>query len=281
MTPYMKKLPVILLTAGLATHYAWHWGGYPEDYRPFLYRQFVPLIARAISFVSGLALDNAVVVTIILCAFGFVFASYYLFNSFFPDDPRANWFALVMVLTLFILASYPKHTYDIPTAMFFSLALALLARRQLMPFALVFPLICLNRETAFLLTILFAVYFYRRLDRRSYWLALIYQGTVYLAIRSVLIWAFADAPGRPFVFRPLENWERHINAGFTNQIFLLFLIAVTVILATRWQRAPALMRTAFCVFTPVLAVLYFVFGWSFEVRVFIELLPIVAVIGSS
>jgi hypothetical protein len=277
----MKKVPVILLTAGVATHYAWHWGGYPEDYRPFIYRQFVPVAARAISFISGLAPDHAVVVTIILCALGFVFASYYLFSAFYPMDPRANWFVLVMVLTLFVLASYPKHTYDIPTGMFFALALALLQRRHLHLYAGIFPLICLNRETAFLLPILFGVYFYRKLDRRSYWFYMIYQGMVYLTIRVVLAWAFADTPGHPFAFRLVENLERYASGPFTTQIFLLFLVALTFILVTKWRRAPVLMRTGFLVFTPLLVVLYFCFGWSFEVRVFIELIPIIGIISAS
>jgi len=272
---------VVLLTAGLATHYAWHWGGYSEDYRPFIYRQFVPLAAQAISFISGLAPDSAVVVTIILCSLGFVFASYYLFGSFFPEDPRANWFVLVMVLTLFVLASYPKHTYDIPTGMFFTLALALIQRRHLQLHAWLFPFICLNRETAILLTLLFALYFYRRLDRRLYWFHLIYQALVYLSIRIALMIAFADTPGHPLVFRLLENLERYTRGPFATQIFLLFLVALTFILATKWQRAPALMQTSFLVFTPLLVALYFCFGWSFEVRVFIELLPVVGVIGSS
>ena len=277
-------LPVIPLTIGLSFWYAWEclrMSASIELERPYVYRQFVPLAARLISRLTAITVNQAVIVVIVLCALVFTFAAHDLFRLFYPTDPRASRFALVMIGLLFLLAAFPRHTYDIPTGMFFTLALVLIRREHLKLYALLFPLICLNRETAFLLTLLFAVYFYRTLDRRSYWLYLMYQGIVYIVIRVVLTWAFANMPGHPFSFRLIENLERYASGPFTTQIFLLFLVALTFLLVIKWQRAPALMRTAFLVLTPPLVVLYFCFGWSFEVRVFIELLPVIGIISTA
>jgi hypothetical protein len=274
----------VLAAFALASWYAWQWIGMEalETERPFVYRQFVPLAAGGIRALSGLPINQAVVVVIVVCSVTFVFAARYLYNSFYATGSlHADRFALLMAGLLFLLAAYPKHTYDVPTAMFFTLALALLKKGRFKLYAWLFPLVCLNRETAILLTVLFAVYFYRRLDRRVYWIYMGYQTVVYVLIRLALMWIFAGEPGQPFYFRPMENWKIYTSAIFTTNIFLLFVIAVGYILFLKWRSSPALMRSAFLVFTPLLAVSYLLLGVSFEIRVFIELLPVVGMIAAS
>lgn len=187
-------------------------------------------------------------------------------------------FVLGMVSILFLLIMADRQLYDLPAAFFMTVALVLMQRRKLGIYAFLFPLICLNRETAILLTVLFAVYFFRRLERRIYLIHVIYQLAMYIAIRLVLLWIFADAQGTSFYFRPIENLQLYAREFVASHMFLLLIVVVMGIVAARWRHAPELIRTAFLIFAPTLAVVYLCFGVSFEIRVFVELLPVVAMI---
>ena len=273
-------LPVAAL---LAFAYAADWldDGGMELGRPFVYRQLVPLAARLLSPV--LDVGPAVVLVTILCAMGFALSVRSLYRSFYPDETslRADIFTLASLALLFLTIIMPKHNYDVPTAFLFTLSLALLARGHLGAYAALFPLVCLNRETAFLLPLLFAVYFYKQLEARTYWTLLGYQALVFVGMRLALMWIFAGADGSVFYFRPLENLQLYAQAPVTTNFFLLFFLAVGYLVRVQWGSAPRLMRTACLVFAPLLLVLYLVLGTSFEIRVFVELLPAVLVIAAS
>jgi hypothetical protein len=193
----------------------------------------------------------------------------------------ADLFVLGMVSILFLLITADKQLYDLPAVFFMTVSLVLMQRRKLRIYAFLFPFICLNRETAILLTVLFAVYFFRRLERRTYLIHVIYQLAVYIAIRLTLLWMFSDAQGTPLYFRPGENLQLYAQEFVASHMFLLLVVAVLGIVAARWRYAPELIRTAFLIFTPALAVVYICFGVSFEIRVFVELLPVVAMIAVS
>src|ERR1043165_6626612 len=115
------------------------------------------------------------------------------------NDLRAGLVSGLAVEILLLLAVFPRQVqiYDMPTAMFFALGLLFLERRQLTAFSVIYPLSCLNRETTILLTLLFAVHFYRTLDRRSYWAHLAFQCVVYAVIFVTIRLIFANAPGQP------------------------------------------------------------------------------------
>lgn len=53
--------------------------------KPYVYRQFVPLASEAITRLTHMAPDAAVVLVLVLCAAGFAIASYYLFVTFHEE----------------------------------------------------------------------------------------------------------------------------------------------------------------------------------------------------
>jgi hypothetical protein len=277
-------LACLAITLPLAIWYVWLWtDSYSlELERPYIYRQFVPLAAGLISRLSGVNIHHSVVTIVFLCSTAYVFSSYELYRSFHrkSSPQEAARFVLGNVAVLFLIIGHPKHTYDVPTALFFTLALGWLQRGRFARYACLYPLICLNRETAFLLTLLFAIYFIRRLDVRTYRLYLMYQVLIYGIIRVLLVYSFADVPGLPFWFRPLENLSLYASAPVKTQLFLLATLLIAWIVSMKWSRAPSLMRVAFAVFTPALVIMYLVAGVTFEIRVFVELLPVIAIIGS-
>jgi hypothetical protein len=273
-------LPIPLL---LSILYIGPWIGpfFPESERPYVYRQFVPLAVRAIRSVSDSSWVQSVAMVLLLCAVGFAIISYQLYLSFDEHHTRAVRFAVISLFFLLLISAFPKHTYDVPTAMFFALALLLVARRQLLAYMLLFPFMCVNRETSILLTILFAIYFWRKLDRRTYLALLAVQVLIFLAIRLTLTWTFADLPGSDIWIRPGRNWQMYVNDRPATILFLLAAGLLACLVESKWNRAPELARTAFLIFAPLLGALYFLSGVSFEIRVFVELVPVVALLVSA
>jgi hypothetical protein len=76
------------LTLLLAWLYAeiWRFDISFETTRPYVYRQFVPLSAAVLVWLTGLSLNQAVVLVVILCSLGFAFAARYLYGSFHEKD---------------------------------------------------------------------------------------------------------------------------------------------------------------------------------------------------
>lgn len=194
---------------------------------------------------------------------------------------RADLVVILALAALLLIGIFPQHVYDVPTAMFFTLALLFFQRRQLRTYACLFPLVCLNRETAILLVLLFAVYFASRLPAREYLFFLLFQLVIYAAVFAALRLAFADAPGQALSISLADNLRTYAGSPLSTALLLGLVGAVGALVARKWYRAPALMRTALLVFAPILVVMYLLVGRSFEVRVFIELVPVVAIIATS
>jgi len=165
--------------------------------------------------------------------------------------------------------------YDMSTAMFTAFLLGWLARGKLGPYHATFPFACANRETAFLLIIVFAVYGLGRLTVFSWIKAVGYQALVFLGIRIFLFLHFASSPGEPFWFRPVENLQMYIDSPVQSIMYLLGTFLVMWVCLRRWKQQPALLRIAFAVMAPCLAILYLIFGYTFEVRAFAEVYPVV------
>jgi hypothetical protein len=197
------------------------------------------------------------------------------------NDLRAEMFVIVMMAAAVSLSMFQRKVYDLPTALFFTLTLAFFQRRQLRAYALLFPLATLNRETSILLTLLFAVYFFRRLDRRAYLLHLVYQLVIYGTITIALRVIFADLPGQSVYFQLPTNLQLYRRAPIGATVLFLSMLAILALVWIKWRRAPQLARTAFLVFAPLLTLFFFLVGWGFEVRFFLELLPVVMIVGVS
>ena len=170
--------------------------------------------------------------------------------------------------------------YDLSTALFMSFLLDWLARGNLVHYHAMFPLACLNRETAFFLIIIFAVYGLRRLTIASWIQGVGYQAFVFLGIRILPMLYFASSPGEQFLFRPVENLQMYIDAPVQGALYLLGTLFVLWTCLRKWYRLPALLRTAFLIMAPSLAILYLLVGYTFEIRVFAEIYPVIVTMGT-
>lgn len=196
------------------------------------------------------------------------------------EDLRDFIVAAAAVELFMILFFLEAKVYDLATALFFAVSLGLLASGKLIEYLMLFPFACLNRETSFLLTVIFVVYFYNRLALRDWSMGVGYQVLAFAIVRLSLMAIFADSPGMPFLFRLQENIADHLKYPGRSLLFLAGVLITVWLCARHWYTKPLLLRTAFVVLAPALMALYLLFGWAFELRVFAELYPVVVVLAT-
>jgi len=185
------------------------------------------------------------------------------------------------VLVFCLLFFRESKVYDIPTAVSFALGLACMARGMWREYVWVFILGCVNRETMALLTLVFAVYFFRRMGRGVWLGGIALQALIWVLVRiQVMVW-FAARDGVEFLYLPLENVAAFMRVPWQGAVHWAGFALVIWLCLRHWQRKPALLRTAFAVLMPALLVFYLVLGVAFEVRVFAEVFPVVWVLAFS
>lgn len=191
------------------------------------------------------------------------------------DDLRIFLLAAAGVLVFMIVFLYFCKPYDLATGMFFAFALGLLARGRLLFYLGVFALASLNRETTFLLIMVFAIFFFFRLPWRRYLLWVFLQALLLVLVRLTITTLYASNPGASMRFEPLSNFQHFLQDPLLSLSDLVMLALVLWMCARRWKEAPQLLRVALVVMLPLQLVLYLVLGNSFEIRVFAEVYPVV------
>ena len=227
---------------------------------------------------------------LLLFAIGFAFALWWLARlTLDVSGPAAD---VIPVVTLFALPGfygYGSMLYDLPALFLFTLGLAFIAARRLWLYALVFAVCVLNKETALLLTLVWAIFERRRSKPGQLALGVGLQVGFWLVVRGLLLWSFRNNPGEPiaihlfrnaqvlavpgnwFLFRPVTGWLV-LPMGF-NVLYILGFVGSLFAL----KRAPQFLKDAFWVAVPVI-VLTWLFGNVDEMRVYYELLPIVVLV---
>ncbi len=263
----------------------WHGLSYMLNgtaWKPYVTRALIPLITRLVISVLPLQPEVVIAGLMFLSLVGFVFAFRYLLATFWHAGVLLDGLALFSIIALLpLMATFSRQMYDFTTLFFFTLGLGLLARRQWGWFLGIFPLACLNRETTFLLSIVFAVHFYPLVKRSFFVKMLAAQALIFIAIRAPLLWLFKDNPGNAIeVFLPVQLYVLSQIAAFSaiGLLALLFVIcglALLGLMLYRWNDKPLFLRHAAVVIVPLLVISYLLFGLPFEIRVFYEAYPVV------
>ena len=195
------------------------------------------------------------------------------------NDDLMEFLAAILAVEVFMMIFFlDSKVYDLSTAMFFAFGLGFLARGLFAEFYVMFPLTCLNRETSFLLIVIVAIYFFRRLSYASWIIGILYQILAFMITRLWMMEIFANSPGESYYFRPVEIFGDHLERPWQSLILVSSVILVVWMCTRNWREKPMLLRTAFVVLAPSLTMMYFLFGWVFEIRVFAEVYPVVWVL---
>ncbi|NLI15565.1 MAG: hypothetical protein GX409_04680, partial [candidate division Zixibacteria bacterium] len=189
-------------------------------HKPFVYRTLLPTLIRGVEFVTPQSLVNAVNgalsefllnqsrtanlpidKTIALTRSGYRIVVFEILNlafligflyclrnlgkalKLFP----ASWSDLVplgIVVALPIYFNYGNFIYDFAALFFFSLGLILLYKQNWKWYLPIFGLAVSNKETAILLTVIYALYYYNQIPRKQYWQLLIIQAVIFIVIKT-------------------------------------------------------------------------------------------------
>lgn len=239
-----------------------------QNSKPYIVRVLAPLIARW--FVAlGARDDIAVILVIALSGIAFVFALRYLIQSLY--QPKHLELIVLLGLSIFVILfeNYRK-IYDLSTAFFFTLGLALMVRHRILAYLIVFALATLNRETTILMTGVFVVYFYNKMERTSFLKTVLAQVLIFVVIQSAIRYLFSGVGGSNVWFA----FEQNVIAYLDNPIRLIVDLGILALIGwttlRQWNIKPVFLRASFLTLAPTLVVLYLVCGQAFEYRVFAE-----------
>ncbi|HSL45189.1 MAG TPA: hypothetical protein VK897_17280 [Anaerolineales bacterium] len=270
-------------------------------FRPAIYRVLIPSLAKVIAnlvpgqvseFFARLpegtgikrAFDNlsndmyhgeavSALVLIYLSIVGFVLVQ----RRFLKELGYSQTEQAVLPFTLAALtlpfSVYFAYVYDLPQVFLFTVCALFLYQEKWTFYLLFLTVALLNKETAFFLVIIFAVYHFRRLPRNKFLVLLGAQLVIFLILRAILLYAYRDNPGVTIFWSYRYHLDQYRAHPSTLIVTLFLLGAITFLMAKNWQKKPAFLRSASIVF-PFTVVLFFLAGMPMEFRVFLDILPV-------
>lgn len=195
----------------------------------------------------------------------------------FPSRAIYFWSVLYpLTLIVFFLAAY---VYDFPSLVLFSAALYTLAPpkpnehhplSQWLFYLALFTLATLNKETGLLLLLVYALVYFGKLKMAEFVQWATAQAVIYAGIRYWLLNLYSNNPGSAVEY----YWPLYLEFPLLLLISLLALAVLCFFIARNWHRKPLFLRQALIMSAPLL-LLYFLFGYPFEIRVFLEAYPVV------
>lgn len=264
----------LVLIQRLGFHYV-HIISQSLEVKPGVFRALIPILSQTAESITGITSVFWMGMFVVLSAVGVFYSIRYLHSTFsFEAYPDTVAFSATMVIFVITLAE--MHVYDFASGMFTALCMALIARRHFIWFYILFPIATLNRETTFLLTIFFFIYGYFYIPRLHWILGSAYQTIMYFLVRVLTLSMFADVPGSLY----WSTWDHIITTYRT--LYLQTFILITLIIAMLfmvfrgWKQKPEFLRIAFLVIFPLQVILHFTVGMPFEIRVFVESVPLAA-----
>jgi hypothetical protein len=244
---------------------------YSLDERPYVYRVLLPFLSRTLEKITNIDIDYCMGFLFVLSGVFFYFSAKYLYEAFSESGDLPAFFGFQALLLITLVET---KVYDYATAAFFALSLGLLARGKHGVFLLVFPFATLNRETTFLLTLFYAVYFFGKLPLQKYLASLSVQTSVYLSIKFITASVFSENGGQGVYF----GFPETVSIYTEYWPALLVLVPFVYLVIRSWKQVPVFMRIAVFVLLPVQVILHLLFGKAFEVRVFAESMFLVSLL---
>lgn len=241
-----------------------------------------PLFATAINNLSDHTPETLpawLAVFLMLAALiGSVFALQLLMRKLgFPSRAIYFWSALYpLTFMVFFLAAY---IYDFPSLFLFSAALYTLAPpkpneshslHKWLLYLVLFSLATLNKETSLLLLLVYALVYFGKLKTAEFVQWATAQAVIYAGVRYWLLNLYSNNPGSAVEY----YWPLYLEYPLLLLISLLALVLLCFFIVRGWNSKPLFLRRALVISAP-LVLLYFLFGYPLEIRVFLEAYPVV------
>jgi hypothetical protein len=239
--------------------------------QPYVYRILLPVLAyigtqlvpvHPLVF-HGIAMYAAFV--------GFVVALRQIALLFWKPSRLLNYFLLLSIPLIIPLTLNHQYIYDLPTLCLFTFGVLCLFQKRWIWYITIFTIATLNKETSLFLIIMFVSCYISSHASRTFWQVLLAQLLIYGTVRLLLVYAFHGTPGG------MVEWHflNHIHSYFTQPIrTFTHLIAVGVIIfciTKNIHDKPLILRRVVMVTAPIITILYLLFGYPYELRVYFEI----------
>ncbi|HEU4325423.1 MAG TPA: hypothetical protein VFS21_19925 [Roseiflexaceae bacterium] len=247
-------------------------------YRPFVYRVLVPLLSEAASRIVPLALPTYYTIFAGLSLFGFVVALRVLAQSFWQPSPLVDYvvFLAIPLITPFTLEY--SHPYDLPILCLFTWGIICIVQRRWGAFLLCYTIACFNKETTLFLSLILVATHYPEVIRGTYNKLLCMQLSIYAIVRGSLVYIFRENPGATMDYHLTDHLIIYAANPGRTLIYLVGLVFVAVLVARQWHHKPAFLRRSLLVVLPPMVVLFALFGFPYELRVFYEIYSLVVLL---
>ncbi len=209
-----------------------------------------------------------------LFLFGFLYAFRRLLTEIYlSPDWFTNFISLTALLALPTMFQYYSYIYDFPTLFLFTLGLLLMIKHKWSYFLVLFFISCFNKETVILLTMIFAIHFYKneKVNYRLYFQLLAVQLIIFISVKILLYFLFLNNPGGLVEFHLLDRNYLIFN-GYSLTAFVVWLIIILAIFS-KWKAKPEFLKDALWIAVP-LVILTFFLGYLDELRDYYEVFPI-------
>ena len=273
-------------------------------YKPFVYRTLLPTTVRLISSMTpnqyrhafneiageqysalfknfgwetSAAYEYNIALILMLVSFmGFAHygAKLVMLTCKLEETPIAR--GLLVFSILLCLPPFFKYTsfpYDPPQMFLFTMALYLLATSRYRNFIFVFIACCINKETAILLILLYAIIGYKKFSSPwHYWGILFGLIGGYAGIKFLFTLGFRSNPGSFVELQFFHNVDL-LTRGWTFTNVSVISIVI-LLLFYQWKEKPIFLKVSFlCIFPPLIIMTLFL-GFIDEWRGYYEAYPI-------
>lgn len=258
-------------TYWLGTGNMWQVGRYASLSlsKPWVYRQLVPILARLLG--NLVPLDIALVAIVTLSGVSFYLALRSLI--LYINDTVSELKILLFFLAGILLLQNERLPYDMMTGFLWTLGLLFIVQHKHIAFMILFPFVCLNRiDTAPLLIVAYWLRF------PNNWGEVLGCLAAFVVTYTGLHIYFTDNPGSPAWIEPWLNVLRFWNNPWRALLHFFATVVIFLRILIRADHQPLYFQRLFIVLVPIFVILYLVAGQAFEIRVFMEMMPILVVL---
>jgi len=268
-TSYTKYVPAVL--AG-------------QEPPPAKYRVLAPYVYDKLQHALCMRPDNAWALFRWLCLVAALCAGHLFFRTWFSTGATIAGNAIVAILLPLTFTNSWGHPDDLMELFLFTLGCACLARGWYAAFLAVLAAAAFNRETSFLLVLLFAVAPAARLTAarvRALVVPALVWAFVYVGLRYKLGYVAYDPLQVSGNLSRLFTWpsfaaDRDIYYRLYGWFFVILLLAPLAIIVRGWRTQPPFLRGALAIAVPLFVAIGVVFSSVMEPRIFTPLLPLLA-----
>ncbi|GAB4217371.1 MAG: hypothetical protein OHK0022_59520 [Roseiflexaceae bacterium] len=249
-----------------------------STYRPFVYRVLIPLVSEAANRIVPFTIPTYYTICIYLSLFGFVGALRSLAQTFWQPSYALDAVVLLAIpLTMAFNLEY-SHVYDLPVLCLFTWGIVCIARQQWNAFLLCYAIACFNKETTLFLSLIFVANHTQDVLRGKYNKLLVMQLSIYAIIRGALMFIFQHNPGAVADYHLSDHIIIYPAYPARTLVYLAGITLVALLIARQFGRKPAFLRRSLLVALPPMVVLFALFGFPYELRVFYEVYSLVVLL---